>query len=375
MSRERSSTPQENKDTSRLILIISVLLMAVLLIADLYVMINRPGKLLVLVVITVLLLACVYVMINAILAQMRHNSDYAKEQFESIYRSGKANYLMQKKALDQMETIKENVKTPSEDIITAQKAIAKVTISRNKENADALMNSNDKVMERMFQLEERLEGSTSASIDKQKEVLDDSVKEMVAKQQQMIVSLQEMQQTIKEELAQAVETMNQLTQENPGATAGYPMKEAFTEKKVFAEEEPFAEESGIGEMPLMEEEPGIDEMPLMEEESGIGEMPLMEEEPDIGEMPLMEEEPGIDETLLMEEEPGIGEMPLMEEEPGIGEMPLMEENPIIEEADSQPGFEIELEMEEEPKETPAPDLSNPNKIMTPDEIAALIANL
>ena len=40
-----------------------------------------------------------------------------------------------------------------------QKAIAKITISRSKESTDALMNSNDRMMEKVYGFENLLEQS------------------------------------------------------------------------------------------------------------------------------------------------------------------------------------------------------------------------
>ena len=54
--------------------------------------------------------------------------------------------------------------------------------------------------------------------------------------------------------------------------------------------------------------------------------------------------------------------------------PVVEETPIVEEA-VEPAAE-ETPIEAEPvNDTPAPDLSDPNRMMTPEEIAALIANM
>ena len=66
MDKNDTLTPQEKKDKNRSIVVITLLIAAVLLIADLYVMINMSTSYLALVVITVLLLVCVYFFINAI---------------------------------------------------------------------------------------------------------------------------------------------------------------------------------------------------------------------------------------------------------------------------------------------------------------------
>ena len=69
-----------------------------------------------------------------------------------------------------------NTREPGEEIITAQKAIAKVTITRSKENADALMNSNDRVVDNLLQLKESMDAGFEQFAGKQQNMMDDSVK-------------------------------------------------------------------------------------------------------------------------------------------------------------------------------------------------------
>ena len=83
----------------------------------------------------------------------RYISEVAKqkdEEFNSILKSEKASYLLLKKSFDEiynrMVTIEDHTKDPMTEIINAQKAIAKVSINRSKENADAIMNANEKVL-------------------------------------------------------------------------------------------------------------------------------------------------------------------------------------------------------------------------------------
>ena len=111
MDKNDTLTPQEKKDKNRSIVVITLLIAAVLLIADLYVMINMSTSYLALVLITVLLLVCVYFFINAILKEMQTNKQKAEEQYEDIVRSGKASYIMLKKALK--EVLRSQQRMPS----------------------------------------------------------------------------------------------------------------------------------------------------------------------------------------------------------------------------------------------------------------------
>ena len=62
-------------------------------------------------------------------------------------KSEKASCLLAKKSFEEISMMLEMADVKSEgsteEIINAQKALSKVIISREKENADALMNSND----------------------------------------------------------------------------------------------------------------------------------------------------------------------------------------------------------------------------------------
>ena len=57
---------------------------------------------------------------------------------------------------------------PAEDIISAQKAVAKVTISRSKENTDALMNSNDELINQLVNIQEKLDDVNKKSLKSKK---------------------------------------------------------------------------------------------------------------------------------------------------------------------------------------------------------------
>lgn len=198
MDKNNPVTPQEKKENNRQIAVISILVVAVLLIADLYVMINIPGQFLALAVITILLLAGVYVFVNAILKEINQNKIQVQEQYDNIFKSEKASYILLKKAFEQLEELdsKSGESQSANDIITAQKAIAKVTISRSRENADALLNSNDKMMEKMFDFEEQIGNNHSELLEKQRSMLDDSMKEL--------------QQSIKDEFSQALQELKEM---------------------------------------------------------------------------------------------------------------------------------------------------------------------
>ena len=135
---------------------ISLLVAVVLLVADLYAMINMPHKFIILAIITALFLVAIYFLVDSISIYLMAEKNRKEEQYDSIFKSEKASYLLLRKTFDDLyeliEKGNQSRKANVEDIIHAQKAVAKVSIGRSKENADALMNSNDRIMEKISML-------------------------------------------------------------------------------------------------------------------------------------------------------------------------------------------------------------------------------
>ena len=136
---------------------ITLLIAVILLVADLYAMINMPQKFIILAIITALFLVAIYFLVDSISIYLMAEKNRKEEQYDSIFKSEKASYLLLRKTFDDLyeliEKGNQSRKTNVEDIIHAQKAVAKVSIGRSKENADALMNSNDRIMEKISMLE------------------------------------------------------------------------------------------------------------------------------------------------------------------------------------------------------------------------------
>ena len=127
--------------------ILSSIAVAVLIIMEFYIMINFKSNFMAMAVGILLMIVALFFLISALLDMSLKQKDIEQEKYEEIYNAQKASYLVIKKSFDEMEqrlrAIEENSALPAEDIINAQKAVARVTISRSKENTDALMNSNE----------------------------------------------------------------------------------------------------------------------------------------------------------------------------------------------------------------------------------------
>ena len=366
---------------------ITLLIAVILLVADLYAMINMPQKFIILAIITALFLVAIYFLVDSISIYLMAEKNRKEEQYDSIFKSEKASYLLLRKTFDDLyeliEKGNQSRKTNVEDIIHAQKAVAKVSIGRSKENADALMNSNDRIMEKISMLEAVLSDNVSHPAPETNKNDSAYAQNILDNQNKILQQLEVLQNTLN----------------TIGADAKIAAESAkqnfFTEERILAEENKIEkEEPSLMEETPIEEEPSVMEETPIEEEPSVMEETPVEEEPSVMEETPVEEEPSVMEETPIEEEPSvmeetpIEEVPSDMEEPSIGkeEVSSPEEDlskyddimvdTLTDSDDNVPVEKIPLEDETVVDDKPAmPDLSDPNKVMTPDEIAALIANL
>ena len=472
MAKDDSLKKPKKIEVNRIMIFISSILIPFLWI-DLYLVLKNASKMMVVGIIAALILVWTGLLVTYIHRMKNEEKAHSDEQVEELLRTGKANYLMQKKLAEKIDNIGEKDAVPADEIITAQKAIAKLMLARNKENTDALMHSNEQVIEKTLEVEEKLSENSQQIMDMQKNQMDEKLQELMQSQKLVLDNLNDVKEslqsdmqdvlsnmihdTLEKELASAIEQIHtyvkeaasqavdsvkeNLAAEVPVMAAVSPaMDEELPDPGMPAESEELPDHGMPTEdeelpdlgMPAMDEDLSNMELPTLGEELSETELPDLtdggdlDEEPVIGEMPLMdEEEPEVADTSLIDEEPSIGEMPVFDDlndaasaveevqaEP-VEEVEA-EEVPITEEATVEPDTDAVTLTEEIPvsadesvieevkipeettvteeipvsadesviEEVPAQeaehsmaDMSNPNKIMTPDEIAALIANL
>jgi len=189
---------QDKKQKKAKIQVIFLILISTLVIlADFYAIINYPKEYMLIAAITVIFMICLWGVISGIFSLNALKEDRREEQYDSIFKSEKASYLMLRKYFDEIEEkieiLQKESKIPTEDIINAQKGIAKVVINRNKENADAIMNSNEQLMETFERLENKLKESNDFIIESQKNVIYDNLKDIMEKQQVLSDSIKDME--------------------------------------------------------------------------------------------------------------------------------------------------------------------------------------
>jgi len=342
---------------------ITLLIAVVLLVADLYAIINMPQKFIILAIITALFLVAIYFLVDSISIYLMAEKNRKEEQYDSIFKSEKASYLLLRKTFDDLyeliEKGNQSRKANVEDIIHAQKAVAKVSIGRSKENADALMNSNDHIMEKISMLEAVLSDNVSHPAPETNKNDSAYAQNILDNQNKILQQLEVLQNTLN----------------TIGADAKIAAESAkqnfFTEERILAEENKIEKE----EPSLMEETP-IEEEPSVMEETPIEEEPSVMEETPVEEEPSVMEETPIEEVPSDMEETSIGKEEVSSPEEDLSKYDDIMVDTLTDSDDNVPVEKIPLEDETVVDDEPAmPDLSDPNKVMTPDEIAALIANL
>lgn len=482
MKTVQKDQPKHSKGKMSVLLII----LTALVTAELYLMINLAGNYLLIGGVALVMLCLVYLVINTAFKMKDEQEELHKKEYESLYKAQKVSYILMKQNFMDLLDLSEKILKSTEsdlqidELLRAQKGVAKVTIQRNKENALAIMNCNDKLLERMTAMEEILQGAVKEpDTSSQEDEITGLKAELLAKQQEMMASVDKLGESLKAEFLENFSSMTSRIEKDiadiqvaaPGVSAAEEPAEmsaeelervllessrlmAEAEKPVMPQaepvadqavvsgptvekpvEEPIIEESSVGEPAVQEADESVNEEPVFSEpvhepmidETVIGESVM--EEPVISE-PL--QEPVVDESIMQEtvasdpvvQEPVIDE--IVSEEPVISEPlqePVMEESVIEEssvstsaeetpeaviisedtnlpeevveeevvpESTPDPNHimtpdeiaallgETESVIEEEPvkeEKAPMPDLSNPNHVMTPEEIAALLANM
>ena len=375
----------KNKDSkARMQMIFGILLFAFIFMAELYAIVNFPEMFIVLAVLAAADLICLYVAIRGVISVYETKYARREEQYESIFKSEKASYLMLKKYFEEISVklayMEEASKIPTEEIVNAQKGIAKVIIKRSHENTDALMNSYEQLLDRFDTFQKGMDGFGTVAGAYKDEILSackDEIssvqkdgkeqehsqdKEIAAKLQEIIIAMKDMELRLNQTIMNSQKVVVSQPQVSvPVATPVEPQpapQNHVEETPVEPEISPEPEES-------MEPEPEIS--PDLEENPEPEILPDLEEslEPEISLEPEEDMEPEIlpdipeEEDLKPEEEP-----PVMAADEIIPPDP---EEAIVEEADDENLPEEEL--------PPMPDLSDPNRSMSPDEIAALFANM
>ena len=420
---------QDKKQKKAKIQVIFLILISTLvLLADFYAIINYPKEYMLIAAITVIFMICLWGVISGFFSLSAIKEDRREEQYDSIFKSEKASYLMLRKYFDEIEEkieiLQKESKIPTEDIINAQKGIAKVVINRNKENADAIMSSNEQLMETFEQLENRLKESNDFIIESQKNVIYDNLKDIMEKQQVLSDSIKDMEIRLSQAItANPIQfTANvEVPKQTTDAPQSAPAMEAIPEPIQINEPEPVVEIPHVPEPEPVSEAPHVPEPEPVVEPSPAAEAVADTTNSDPNRQLSADEIAALFASANAgatepESEPAkevitehVSETPhVPEPEPVVEPSPAAEavadttnsdpnrqlsadeiaalfasanagatepESKPAEEVVTEPVTEAPQAPEPEPVKSPVVDLNNTNRNLTPDEIAALFSSM
>ena len=336
---------KENNQKNQII--VSVFMLTIAFLAGMYVSINFKDNLPLIMGVAAGGLVSSYILTNAILTFCETRAAKREEHFENLHKSQKASYIILKKNFDELEDkfreLEELSNLQKEEIINAQKGVSKVSINRSKQNTDALIESNEKLLEKLNGFEDIYNTKFASFSEEQAMKLSDMERQGEGKIQDLITELKNMELRL-----------NQVIVDRTNAMMSAPIaQESLIEV-------PFDSESMMGVEPIVDLEP-IAELEEIIADGVLAEKSQSEAEAE----PVVEPEPEPVATPVVEEKPP---------------MPDMSDPNKMMSPDDIAALLANMNAEPEPapvveEKPPMPDLSDPNKMMSPEDIAALFANL
>ncbi len=183
---------KEKKDSQMTIISIVSLAIALAFIIEIYEIINDPQNLVVIGALGAFILVAVYtetMLIHKLNIKKKKEQD---EAYKNVYRSEKATFLLMRKYFEQMDQkmaeLDQKSELPYEKLIAAQKALAKVQISRNKEHTSVMMHSNKAVL---------IKGN----------------RDIIAKQEQILSGLKDLEESVRSEIMELTDTISRMKEE------------------------------------------------------------------------------------------------------------------------------------------------------------------
>lgn len=329
-----------NGNLQKVKILIASLVSVLAMLADIYIIVNHPNNYILLGIISVIIMIAVYLIISGKIQLRDWEKLREEEKYSNMVESQRACYILVRKSFRELsETLLEldqkinplanageiNYKKISgilDEVMQEQRKFAKFTVSRNKENANAMMNSNDKVIEVIFKLQEAMSDVMERLEDKEGDDCSKELAEIEKKQQELLLKMQQLEESFKSKIDSVAEKCQEIS---------------VTDKKITEED--------VSKSKLEEELELEQEKVILENEL---ELDLDEE------LELQSQK----ESVLENELELVAEEFMLESNLGNTQEELKEKEEV------KPVIKVESE------KTPS---DNPNRMLNPDEIAALIS--
>lgn len=365
---------QGNKEKRKLHIILCIMILMLLLLAEVYLMLNFPKGYIFLLLIGAVSLFLVYRIANSVFIlqdeKEQEREDKREKEFESIFKSEKATYLLMRKNFaelaDMLFLLKGESGLPLEDLISAQKSIAKVTINKSKEHSTAVINSNEELkgyLEEMNGKFTDIQNAVKENMDKVSEFVSS---EMQSKNLDVILRLNEIEKSISSEMEEKLSSINisphVMMEPEELSISHISQEEPEIQKEEIQKEENLEEQEEIvmPEIEELKEEPEEFDMPEIEE---------LKEEPEELVMPEIEELDNLEPRVEpLTDNMDAGDLGDLEEK--VRELQQM----AAEEEPEMASLEVEKSQEDlsDLMDQITPVESEINPKMTPEEIEQLI---
>ena len=400
----------KKKDTkARMQIIFGALILALFFSVELYMMINYSDKYLIIAGIALVELIFLYVIIQGIFALKEEKEIRNEAQYDNVFKSEKASYLMLKKYFEEFEDklnyLEKASKVPTEEIVNAQKGIAKVVMNRTRQGSEAMLNSTEQIADQLAEVQKQSEAFQSLLSSCKEEIIaaqksagNSSEKSVQMQIQDLVVQMKDMELRLNAALSQNQKVIVQPAPASFGTTSDEKsflnevmadevadtdddLEETVEPEPVVVPEPNSAPEPVAAPEPILEPEPVAAPEPIPEPESEpvAAPEPIPEPEPVAAPEPILEPEPvaapepasdsnrslSPDEIAALFANMGNDSTSEAKEEPVQEPAPEVIEKPTVAEKTEAPADSTQ----------PMPDSSDPNKTLSPDEIAALFANM
>ena len=403
-----------NKTQKRKVQITSIITLFVFLV-DIYLIIYVPADYILATAAFITLVSTIFT-INSWFKLKDIEDQRREEQYTDIMKAEKGTYVITQEMLKELDNKinfigqkimplgkagdenQRKIASMLDGIVQDQKKIAKITISRSKENADALMNSNDQLLVQMTEFRDAIE-VIREQVNKQAEIGEHEGEDFGEIKNELFEKMQELSNSIKkevDEISENIEMSNHSVESLVSASNKKTQEEVAQAQEAMPTEEAIVTETAQEEMPTEEAVvPETAQEAMPSEEAVFPETVQMNESSASEVIPA--EEPVIPETIQIEGNDEIISELLKEQkslEEAVFSQEAQAEEPATEQAIADPNKPMSPEdiaaliantaTEDLPEETikfeeeekpPMPDMSDPNKPMSPDDIAALIANM
>lgn len=272
---------QGNTEKGKKNITVSIIILALLLLIEIYLMINFPRGYIFLALIGVAALFLVYRIVKSVFIIQEERDSKREKEFESIFKSEKASYLLMRKNFaeigEMIYLLKGDSGLPLEELISAQKSIAKVTINKNKEHFTSVIQSNEELKGNLLEINEKfaeIQNSVKENMEKVSELVGNEIQ---SKNLDVILRLNDLEKSINSELEEKIHSI-----QNSTHVMMEPKDLSILHDVSEESESPQAQESEeiqIPEIEGFEEEPEEIQMPEIEE---------LKEEPEEIEIPELE---------------------------------------------------------------------------------------